>query len=78
MSIQHKLKGPNHACVTACSSGTHAIGDAARLIALEDADVMVAGGAESSVNRIGIAGFAACQALSTSFNHAPDEGVAAL
>ena len=71
VSIQHKLKGPNHACVTACSSGTHAIGDAARLIALEDADVMVAGGAESSVNRIGIAGFAACKALSTNFNDAP-------
>ena len=71
VSIQHKLKGPNHACVTACSSGTHAIGDAARLIALEDADVMVAGGAESSVNRIGIAGFSACKALSTAFNDAP-------
>ena len=71
VSIRHQLKGPNHACVTACSSGTHAIGDAARMIALEDADVMVAGGAESAINRIGIAGFAACKALSTSFNDAP-------
>jgi 3-oxoacyl-[acyl-carrier-protein] synthase II len=71
VSIQHGLKGPNHAVVTACSSGTHAIGDAARLIALEDAEVMVAGGAESAINRIGIAGFAACRALSTSFNDRP-------
>jgi 3-oxoacyl-[acyl-carrier-protein] synthase II len=71
VSIQHQLKGPNHACVTACSSGTHAIGDAARLIALEDAEVMVAGGAESTVNRIGIAGFSACKALSTNFNDDP-------
>ena len=71
VSIQHRLKGPNHAVVTACSSGTHAIGDAARLIALEDAEVMVAGGAESAINRIGIAGFAACRALSTSFNDRP-------
>ncbi len=71
VSIRHKLKGPNHACVTACSSGTHAIGDAARMIALEDAEVMVAGGAESAINRIAIAGFAACKALSTSFNDRP-------
>jgi len=71
VSIQHGLKGPNHAVVTACSSGTHAIGDAARLIALEDAEVMVAGGAESAINRIGIAGFAACRALSTGFNDRP-------
>ena len=74
VSIQHKLMGPNHAVVTACSSGTHAIGDAARLIALGDAEVMVAGGAESTVNRLGIAGFAACRALSTGFNDRPKEG----
>ncbi|MCI0468072.1 MAG: beta-ketoacyl-ACP synthase II [Beijerinckiaceae bacterium] len=71
VSIQHGLKGPNHAVVTACSSGTHAIGDAARIIALEDAEVMVAGGAESAITRIGIAGFAACRALSTKFNDRP-------
>ncbi len=71
ISIAHGLKGPNHAVVTACSSGTHAIGDAARLIALDDADVMFAGGAESCINRLGIAGFAACKALSTSFNDTP-------
>ena len=74
VSIKHQLKGPNHACVTACSTGTHAIGDAARLIALEDADVMVAGGSESAVNRIGIAGFCACKALSTGFNDDPKRG----
>lgn len=74
VSIMHGLKGPNHACVTACSSGTHAIGDAARLIALEDAEVMVAGGTESAVNRIGIAGFCACRALSTGFNDTPTRG----
>jgi 3-oxoacyl-[acyl-carrier-protein] synthase II len=73
VSIVHGLKGPNHAAATACSTGTHAIGDAARLIALEDADVMVAGGAESAVNRIGIAGFAACRALSTAFNDRPKQ-----
>lgn len=73
VSIQHGLKGPNHAVVTACSSGSHAIGDAARLVALEDAEVMVAGGAESAINRIGIAGFAACKALSTGYNDRPKQ-----
>jgi len=72
VSIMHGLKGPNHAVVTACASGTHAIADAARLIALGEAEVMVAGGAESPVNRIGVAGFSACRALSTGFNDRPE------
>jgi 3-oxoacyl-[acyl-carrier-protein] synthase II len=71
VSIKYGFKGPNHAVVTACSTGAHAIGDAARLIQWDDADVMVAGGAEAAVCRIGLAGFAAARALSTAFNDEP-------
>ena len=74
VSIKYGFKGPNHAVVTACSTGAHAIGDAARLIMWEDADVMVAGGAEAACCRVGMAGFSQSKALSTQFNDTPERG----
>lgn len=73
VSIKHGFRGPNHALATACSTGTHAIGDAARLIALGDADVMVAGGSEAPINRVSFAAFTACKALTTNFNDTPEK-----
>ena len=72
-SIRFGYKGPNHAVVTACATGSHAIGDAARIIALDDADVMLAGGAEAAICPLGIAGFNACRAISTAFNDTPEK-----
>jgi 3-oxoacyl-[acyl-carrier-protein] synthase II len=74
ISIEFGAKGPNHAVVTACATGSHAIGDAGRMIALGDADVMIAGGTEASISRLGVAGFIACKALATKFNDEPKKG----
>jgi len=74
ISIRHGFRGPNHSAVTACATGAHAIGDAARLIQYDDADVMIAGGAEAAICRLGIAGFAAARALSTGYNDEPTKG----
>jgi len=73
VAIKYGFKGPNHAVVTACSSGAHAIGDASRIIVLDDADVMIAGGAEAAICRLGVAGFAQARALSTNFNDSPEK-----